>query len=67
MSELSAYEKERLANIRRNEAVLASLGLGPGEALIPQQVTTQKPRKKRPRPEQQPERREVYNNKPSQT
>ena len=30
MADLSAYELQRLENIRRNEAALAALGLGPG-------------------------------------
>ena len=34
-SELSAYELERLENIRRNEARLAELGLAPGGGLVP--------------------------------
>ena len=40
---LSAYELEREANIQRNRAVLASLGLGDGSSLKPSSHTAPKP------------------------
>ena len=49
MAELSAYELERLANIRRNEEKLAFLGLGQGStSLVPKPAAERKP--KRPPP-----------------
>ena len=34
-SELSAYERERLSNIQRNNEVLEKMGLAPGGGLVP--------------------------------
>lgn len=59
---LSAYELERLENMKRNEQHLKSLGLAPGDGIVPSRLetTAQAPKRKRattkPEP-QEPQRR----------
>ena len=46
MSELSAYELQREANIRANEAQLAALGLAPGGGIVPARAPARPPTKR---------------------